>query len=590
MAQVKIWHYRDHHNGAKFDGNVYVNSNVALDAADLITPVRCRFRFAEFGMGVSVKSVWGVGNGDDAWSLKVYSTGGKYHLRIRFLDTDYDYTDLDLNTDEIYNVSIYLIATPAIVLDVRDRYNNPVYSETRASTSSGTLTTSNLFIGATSDSSGNPQQKFTGTLFDFWYYKSSTHRKLVFYKNYGGVGDATIKDFFGNRNAAVCGTIPIDFWSAKTDISGGITDISPLKHETDSYRTPVLTDMSFTWYGEQDIRINDTIGIEDPVSGKQNWFYRVYRTEEQDQGLMRIYCESIFTALDQVRSDSFLNSTNTFTTTRIDWWSNYSPEFFTGSNYDSTEYYYDAGVSSRRWITPIFIFKSVLHFLQYDNLLAVDVTQIANTLSDFSDSAYTLYYKWFAISHYSVRFAGRANKDDNDSADMSTLLRELLLVLRLTFFINDAVVTYRKVSYGTTAIANDESFDYRQNIETQRKFFQINQTRLATGTDYWDSWTSDDSEEISVSNISSSYKVRNSVIDVNLTDHFIIQRHGSTSNAIAEIVPSFLEQLANTMDCSFRRDIAYRNVKTGLTVDMNETYVRKIDDLVNQTSEIKQEV
>ncbi len=589
MAQVKIWHYRDHLNGARFDGNVYINTNTSLDASVLVTSVKVRFRMEEFPSGTTEQSVWGMGNGNDAYSLKLYVSSGKYHLRIRYLDTDYDYPGLDMNRDEIYNVSINHPTTPSIVLNVRDQYNNSVYSETRTLTSTGTLTSTNLFVGATSDSLGGPQHQFTGTLFDFWYYKSSTYRRLVFYKNYGGVGDATIKDFFGNRNAAVCGTIPSDFWPAKTVISDGITDITQLKHETDSFRTPILSDMSFVYYGKVSIRINDTIGIEDTGSGKENWLYRIHRTEETDEGLMRIYCESIFTALENVRSNCFLSSSNSFTTSRTDWWSNLTPVFFTGSNYSTTEYYFDLGVSSRRWVTALFVLKSVVYFLQYDNILSVDVSSLVDAASGYRDSSSALSYKWFAISHYCMSYAGRGSKDDNDSADMATLLRELLLVLRLTFLIDDSVVKYDKVSYDSATIMDDDNFDYRRIVEKQRKYYQVNQTRLSSGIDYWDSWTSSDAEEVSANNISSSYKVRNSVIDVNLTSHFIIQRHDNASNAISDLSPSFEVQLADILDEAFRRDISYINVKTGFVADMDERYIRKIDDLKNKTSEIKQE-
>ncbi len=589
MARVKIWHYRDHLNGALLDGNVYINTNTALDASVLQTHVKCRFRLAGFGFGTPVQSVWGMGNGNDAYSLKIYADSGRNHLRIRYLNKDYDYPDLDINLDEIYNVTVNLTTAPNIVLNVRDQYNNPVYYESRAMTSIGTLASSNLFVGATSDSAGNPQQHFVGTLFDFWYYKASTYRRLVFYKNYSGVGDATIGDFFGNRNAAVCGTIPWDFWPEMTDISDGVTDITQLRHQTDSFRTPVLTDMSFVCYGTHAIRINDTIGLEDTDSAMQNWFYRVYRTEELTDGLTRIYCESIFTALEQVRSCYFLTSTDSFPITRTDWWSNLTPVFFTGSNYSTTEYHFDVGVSSKRWVTALYVLKSVLYFLQYDNILSVDISAIVDAASDFRSSSNTLSYKWFAIGHYCMSYAGRGNKEDNDSADMASLFRELLLGLRLTFLIEDSIVKYRKVNYGSAAIGDDSNYDYRQSVERQRKYYQVNRTRLSSGIDYWDGWTSTDSEEVSASNISSAYKVRNSVIDVSLTNHFLIQRHGSSSNAITDLSPSFEAQLADILDRDFRRDIPYANIKTGFVAAMDERYIRKIDDLKNQTSEIKQE-
>ena len=167
---------------------------------------------AGFGFGTSVQSVWGMGNGNDAYSLRIYADSGKYHLRIRYLNADYDYPGFDINQDEIYNVTVNLTTTPNIVLNVRDQYNNPVYYKARAMTSTGTLGFDEpLCRGDQRPALGIPQQHFIGTLFDFWYYKASTYRRLVFYKNYGGVGDATIGDFFGNRNAAVCGTIPSDF-------------------------------------------------------------------------------------------------------------------------------------------------------------------------------------------------------------------------------------------------------------------------------------------------------------------------------------------------------------------------------------------
>ena len=119
------------------------------------------------------------------------------------------------------------------------------------------------------------------------------------------------------------------------------------------------------------------------------------------------------------------------------------------------------GVSSRRWVTALYLLKSVLYFLQYDNILSVDVSAVVDAASDFSTSSSTLSYKWFAIGHYCLSYAGRGNKEDNDSADMASLFRELLLGLRLTFLIEDNVVKYRKVNYGSAAIGDDSNYDYR---------------------------------------------------------------------------------------------------------------------------------
>ncbi len=589
MAQVKIWHYRDHYNGMKFNGAVYVDTNATLATTDILSPVKCRFRLSSMLLLPTEQCVWGMGNGDDVYSLKILNASDNFYLRVRYLDTDYDFGDLELNADEIYNVSVYISATPEIVLAVRDQYNNPVFSESRSCVSSGTLATSNLFVGATSDVSNAPLRHFTGTIFDFWYTRSSTHRRLVGYKNYGGAGYMTVKDHFNILDATVSGTMPSDFWATKTDISDQVMDISQLKQETDSLRTPVLCDMSFIWYGDDAIRINDTIAIEEVTLGKENWFYRVHRIEEQDEGLKRIYCESIFTALEQVSSDCYLTGSSTFAASRTDWWSNITPVLFSGSNYSTTEYFYDVGVSSRRWVSALYLLKSAIYFLQYDNILSVDTAGIFDAASDYTDSSSAMSYKWFAVSQYSLMYAGRGNKEDNDSADMLTLFRELLLALRLTFLIDDSVVKFRRTSYSTVSYSDEKIIAFRQSVEKQRKYYQVNQIRLSSGINYWDSWTSSDSEEISANNISSSYKVKNSVIDVNLTDHFTLQRHASTSNQITDISPALEEQLVDILDSTFRRDIAYINVKTELTAEADERYVRKVDDLVNFTSEIKQE-
>jgi len=140
---VQVLHYRDHHNGGKFDGICYGSTQKIFVSREY--PIRIRFKIAEFDSGFQY--LWGIGSGNNQYSLKLvrHPFGGYYYLRVTYLNLDYNFSEYKIGLSEhnnIYIAEIYFTysgGTWQINLNYGDKYGSKNGSLSQQNTSNETL-------------------------------------------------------------------------------------------------------------------------------------------------------------------------------------------------------------------------------------------------------------------------------------------------------------------------------------------------------------------------------------------------------------------------------------------------------------------
>ncbi|MCD4829627.1 MAG: hypothetical protein K8R90_09405 [Candidatus Cloacimonetes bacterium] len=590
MAVVKIWRCRDHRNGGRLDGSCYIDCNGGLSAACVNVPIRCRFRFDAFEAGTTRMAVWGVGDstGSDGYMLIVEKSGDDYRPVVRYLDTETAFADIALRPDCLYDIRLR-VASGTLYLDVYDRWGNPLWEAGQAVSASGTLSSNDLFVGATSNDIDDPELNLTGTLFDLMYTIDGTdYVRLVFYEGYDASGSGTVADAYNNLDATVISP-PADFWPSRTDISDEVTAVGKLRRETDTWGVPRYCSLELTCRDTLNVKAHDVIEIEAVKTSAVNWLYRVERVEERPCGLQKLHCIDALADLAHVFTDRFFTITAAFTTARQDWWSNYAPVFTNGSNYSVTEYHYDASNESRRWVSLGYILQSVVAYLQLDNLIEVNLSDLLDADSPLEYSGSPLDYRWFAFNLYELIYAGRSRRDDNDSISVARLLRQIAFALRFGWLLDDSDLEARPMTTGAPALADNSMLAFRSAVAKEHWPHQVRQQRLQSGVNSWDAWDNGDTEEVAFHNLGGSYRALNRVKDITCVAILEPRRHDSVSNALLDLSPDVLAQLADILDARYGASRTTESVRLPFTPSHDMRYASKVDDVNNMTTELKQE-
>jgi len=584
MAVVRLWHCRDRLNGGRLDGAAYVNANGGYSATCAQVPVKCRVRFDDFATGATRAALWGVGaaDGADGYMLLIEKSAGAYRPVVRWLNTEVVFGDIVLYAGTLYDIRTRGAAGVAYV-EVHDRYGRLLWSAEETVTATGTLSTANLYIGAT-NAAGTPQLPLVGTLFDFWCAINGTdYVRLVFYKGYNGVGSGTVADAFGNRHATVVNA-PDDFWPARTDISNYVTALDKLRRETDSHGAPTFTTCTFTCCDVFGAQPGDVMEVESVKTSGVNWLYTVTSVEELSDNRIKLHCAELLTELNDVPASAFFSVTAAFTTARNDWWSNYAPVFFGGNNYSLVEYYYDASNELRRWASLGFVLQNLLCFLQLDNILSCSLTGLLDESSPLQYGGSALAYRWFAFNLHEMRYAGRGCRDANAGASMGVLLRQMALALRFGWLLEDGVLRFLPLDSGLVSLTDNQLLEYSRTLADVHEPHQIRQQRLPSGVNAWDAWT--ETGEQTYNNLTDSYCAQNDVEDVTLASVYQIRRHDNAGNALLALSPDPLAQLADILDAAYCGPREAQTLRTAFLPQHNTRYRSKTDDTVNMTSDV----
>lgn len=613
MGRVKVYHYRDHHNGGKFDGvNCYVATLNALSTYNY-AGMWIRFK-AEDPINTNT-CLWGVGRdtSNDQWALKIHRASGNYYFRVRYLDVDYDFT-YEIEIGKIYEVLVRHIGgyNGDVVIEVWDQYHNLLFEDQQTNTSDPhySLSTNNIFIGATSWAALTAGELYKGYIYDFYTLFTSTSDilRLVFYENYGGlISNWVAKNTWGSIaiGAAVM-NITSDFWPDKTDISDYITDeaggFSDIRYSQDQYRVPVFESTNFGLCTKDwdEIQVGDSIEIE--IDSKTSWLFNVKKIEERNYSIKTIYLEDIFSQLINITAiNIFAYYYNYFAIGDAHWWSNYVPNT---SSYAEKEYYWDPTTERRRWFNIFYVLQLVFYMLQYDNILTISIGTIKDNNSDYLYNDSPILYKYLAFNQLVSTYLGQsASTDTYSSAKADKVFREILKCARLTYYVNTGILKYYKVSYDNESVDDDDKYDYATEEIENKKYYQVIANFLDDGADkpdwpaYASAFTSGDIDTITKNNLDSVNEITNPdlIETITLLKHFFIGRHFSTSDDFREISygstnDDFLDQLADIFDAELRNKFNREAIKTSLLPEVDEKYYRKIDDLENLTTEIKQEV
>ena len=585
MALVTIWHNRDHRNGGRLSGFCYVNCNRGLLQGVVNVPVRCRFRFRSFEAGTRV-AAWGVGSatGRDGYMLLIERTGDSYHPVVRYLNAEVTFSDIELHTGTLYAMQVYVSGGEAHLL-VHDAWGNALWQQSLAASASGTLSTQNLYMGATCSGAGASQLHLPGTLFDLMYTTNgSSFVRLVFYEGHGGTGSGTVHDAFGVQNATVVNR-PADFWSARTDISNLVTGLDKLRRETDTWGVPTFGSVSFTCSSAVTVQPHDVIEVEANETNAVNWLYRVEWVEPQADGLQKLHCIDALTDLEMVPADRFFCITGNFAYSRNDWWSNYTPVFFTGS-YSAVEYFLDGSNESRRWVTLGYILQSVAAYLQLDNLVTTDIASLLDEDSHLRHNSGALHYRWLAFNLYELCYAGRGDRDDNASESMGKLLRQIGFLLRFTWLLQAGTLRWLPMQEAQQYTSAELTLS-QSTASTTMQPHQLRQQRLQTGTHAWDTWSSSDIETCCYHNLGGSLLARNRVQSIDCTALLVPRHHDTVSNALLEVSTEPLQQLVELLDAQYCYGRELQSCTVPFTPSHHTRHLAKVDDVEAMTTELK---
>ena len=511
MNNPKIYHYRNHYNGGKFDGTCKIDTGWGIheDIEGNVNQIRVRLRIEDFDNGYQY--IWGVGSGNSQYALMLVRDTNDYYFKVRDRNSIYHFTDdrIPLSSEKIYSVSVYKFITPSpkIYLGLGGKYS-PGFSNSQTSVSTGTISSSDIYIGCSSDV-GNNDNNFTGTIFDYDNFNDDDPpdiQRLVFYEKYGGIVNSDyVKDFSNTVNGHIIDR-PDDFWSFKRNISNYISEKGSIKSKCRQLDTRRLeySSLKFGVFDYDDIKLDDTIGVY--LEDKFSFLYRVVKiTPKWIDHINEIECEDILTDLENISTKEYgtVPTTNPATWYYVEkrWWSNYV--FVSGDYHNIDAFLQDY------WLANQYILKQVIFILQYDNILGISTYNYHNDTSPYynhSTSAYIDYDK-LAFSKNMFKSINKSSSVDWETAEtskMDEIFLDILFVLRLTCHIDNGVMRFYKLNYDTASFSNNET--YNREGPYEENYSQLNNVKvdiIPDGVDkvpdrvaYFSPWDGDDIETI----------------------------------------------------------------------------------------------
>jgi len=599
MGAIKIYHYRDHHNGGKFDGNCAVDTLNPFGSST--SEVRCRLRINKFDSGL--ETIWGVGidTGNNQYALKVVESSGKYYFRVRWLDVDYDFSAFLINDNMIYEVKVIRIASSRIDILISDEYANALYYLGITNTSDETtysISTDNIYVGSTNNSK-SIEEPFTGIVYNWKLYDPAI--RYIFYKNYNSVTDSQVADLLNVYNGSIIGTQPSNFWSIRTDISGKIKDgdSAILKQKQDKFRTQIGTSANLTLFNYDEIKKGDTIEFQfgdDVGNDNASCILNVTSIKQKSYYQTDITCEDIFMGLKYLRVYALAYSTLSTTKENIYlWWSTYI--------YASHNDYYSGTNTTNRYISLNYILNLILCSLQYDNLVSLNITTLLSTDSGYkyldTGVVYSINYSSLIWHIGMTQRIGASDFTEETTYKSYVFFRSILQALRITYYFSSGDIKFTVLSSpGTTLspyILND-----KEKIMNS-KFYQII-APVIEGTPggsispsrYYSAYSSSDFTDRIANNVDSAFLLdeKELIIDVKLIKGFWIYRKHSAGSYLMQIENNdyFIDQYVTMLDNELRGLKQFEEKTITLTNENSEYYRSKEDDLVKQRSKIKQEV
>jgi hypothetical protein len=615
----KILHYRDHKNGGQFDGDCYIKSKLVF--ADVNYPVRVRFRLSEFESGFQY--IWGIGTGNNQYSLKIVRDTSDYYYRVTYLNVDYDFIDVRLGIlSEINMVTVWVDTTTdrIYIKAASSKYGNTIGLDYESNTSDDvtySIPVLGYTIGATRYISGaetllDPTGHFTGRIYDFETHYSADgegQQRLVFYEKYLGSDREVVYDYFENVNGdGDIIDIPSDFWPEETDISAYVQQKTAIdiKYLRDDNLVPEYTSTKFTLFNYFEVSAGDTIAIE--INDKITWVLNVTKVKIVGDGhKLDVECEDILSELKEIKPFNYaLPKSSYFNTNDRKWWSNYEQ--------DGLE------CSATTSISLFYLLKQVIYITQYDNIVTVDISNLSGSVDslyyDYVGSINVTFSKLGFSFGMFIKLNRMKSSDWDDSTRMNDIFREILLITRLLFYVDDGAIVFDQIDSGNVShspIWNSEPSE----IKTDRRYNSLT-TSVCTswGSTYnasldvgdWGdehpdtaSYPSFDSKDLVKLEANSLYETlsewnsKDTVKTTNITPHLWLFIRNATTGEIrlmwnTEDSQSFLYQLAGILDDQLRRDFEMERITISLTENNSPKYQEKIDDLVKRRTEIYQEV
>ncbi len=598
MSQIKIYHHRDHNNGGKFDGNCAVDTMRPFGTL-FLSGIRCRFRIEEISSGLG--TIWGVGipASNNQYALKVIEDSGEYYLRVRYLNVDYDLSDFKINGDDIYEFTVKMHLGD-ILMYIYDRYHNLLYSKTVISTSTGSISTDNPYLGGSNSILGIIEG-FHGYIFDWdCYYETSDATKYVFYKNYNSVADDVVADFFENYDGDIIGTQPADFWPERIDISGKLKKGSSaiIKQSQDKFRVQLGTSLNLNLFKYSDIKVNDTIEIQindDVDSDDASIILNVTEIKNKIYSVTNIICEDIHCALKYVTAYNFASPIADYPwyIVMAFWWS-------TSPFPELEDYKWEIGVN--KYISLKQILSMIIGLLQYDNLFAYEITDLLTTDSRyrFLDGTEQIVYYSHNLFHLGmIQESGCSDSTEEKVEKMYPFFKAVLNALRLTYYFEDGNIKYTVLTYGN--VEKIKYFDKETEKIRNYKFYQIEAEFISNYSYrypdmmlyYGAIYDSSDLVTVIANNIDNNFKLeeKDLIINNKLITHFWVFRRETSSYDITYIQNNdvFIDQYVSILDADLRGLKEFEEIKVRLTEDNSANYHLKEDDLIKRISKIKQE-
>ena len=329
--------------------------------------------------------------------------------------------------------------------------------------------------------SGASENKFTGIIYDFetYYATGGTDcQRLVFYEKYdSGVSSDVVYDG-ENSNDATITDRPSDFWSSETDISDFIYRKYPMvcKYRQDKFRVTEFPSLDFKLFDYFDVAAGDTIGIK--IDDELCWLFNIYKTKKTDDGnCLLVKCEDFLMNLQYVNAMTYVSRHySVYNVHDIKWWSNYVV---------SDHEWIEAGtpiIYEDSFISLFYILKQAIYLLQYDNILTVDVSDLTGEDSPYKEYPAETYldydylcYAWIMFRQLNrIEYPAWTEPQTAIASKMNGILREIMLSVRITFFIKNSVLYFYRIASGNETIPDDDVRKTEpEEIVTNRKYHEI---------------------------------------------------------------------------------------------------------------------
>ncbi len=321
---------------------------------------------------------------------------------------------------------------------------------------------------------GETDRNFTGEIFHFDNYVAApynwtNYRRITFYDRFADGNTISPISRYGNDLSGLynkCQVInqPVDFWDIEKDVSDYLSegDVDEIEYKQDEYRTPELSSWKFKLFNYFEVYPDDTIGVY--INDKLTFLFNVEKTNIVDNGYyLEVECEDIFKELENINSYIifFPPYDNWQLSPQSDdrlWTSLYQGVNNTGEQ-----------ISTSDGIGLLYILKMGVYLLNYDNILTLDLS-ISNQSSiyyDYVEHHYMNYNNLF-FDFYTMFYIGRYNSMEIESTvDFKTVFRDILRTFRLTYYIQNSVLYYKRITYGSDTYDTIWSAEPNSILETK---------------------------------------------------------------------------------------------------------------------------